>query len=294
MRMNVQLSCFALFALCSVCSSVVLAQDEGVAKSGLEQGEASINVRSDVKLGIKGTGGTTSERLAKLGAAVGDLMGDIRGCYRKQVATTPEVIGALRVTVSLREGAKPQVEVAEQGGASHVLAKCVGQVLGKASYAGVGRPAAAVLSLQFDNSRARGQTMMNAKVAESSQVAVQAAADGGQQAVWSTDGSEITFTVRVPADAGREGLEALVRAFRSGYAGFLDCRRHCEKGGLSAAGDIEASLQIDRQGKATIKLGKISVASPRAPKCAEQSFKKVSFEKPASTVHAEVTVHFAR
>jgi hypothetical protein len=280
--------------LCSLWAAGVAAQEEGVAKSGMDQGEAAINVRSDVKLGIKGTAGTTSERVAQLGAAVGDLMGDIRGCYRKQVALTPEVIGGLRVTVSLKEKQKPSVEVAEQAGASKELGACVTKVFEKATYASVGRPAAAVLSLEFDNTRARGQSLMNARVAQTSQVDVQATADGGQQAVWSTDGSEVTFTLRTDAATPRESIELLVRGFRAGYAGFLDCRRHSEKGGLSPEGDIEASLQVDRQGKATTEIGKITVASARAPQCAKQSFKHVSFDKPASTVRAKVTVHFAR
>jgi hypothetical protein len=283
-----------VFALYCVSAPVAHAQDEGVAKSGMEQGEASINVRSDVKLGIKGTAGTTSDRLAKLGVAVGDLMGDLRTCYRKQVATSPEVIGALRVTLSLRENQKPEAVVEEKGGASTSLGKCVAGVLGKASYSGVGRPAAAVLSLDFDNTRARGQTMMNQRVAQTSAVQVQAAADGGQSASWSTDGSEVTFTVRAAAGTPHEALELLVRGFHSGYAGFLDCRRHCEKGGVSPEGDIEAALQLDRQGKATVTVGKVSVSAKRAPQCAKQSFKHVSFEKPAASVRADVTVHFAR
>lgn len=261
---------------------------------GMGQGEASINVRSDVKLGIKGTAGTTSERLAKLGEAVGGAMSEIRACYRKQVAASPEVIGGLRVTLALPEKGKPQVDVTSQDAeGGKALVACVTKALQKASFDNVGRPAAALLTLDFDNSRARGQAMMNERTAQTSQVEVQTVA-GQQQAVWSTDGNAVTFTVRSDAASARENVELVMRGFREGYAGFLDCRRHCEKGGLSPEGDIEAAVQIDRQGKSKVTLGKISVAHERAPRCAERAFRQVQFDKPKSVARATVTVHFAK
>lgn len=276
-------------------TTAVAAQSGAVEPSGIGQGEASINVRSDVRLGIKGTAGTTSERLTRLGEAVGGAMSDIRGCYRKQVATSPEVIGGLRVTLALPQTGKPNVEVTAQDAAGgKALIACVSKVLQKASFEGVGRPAAAMLTLDFDNTRARGQSLMNARVATTSQVDVHAAADGRHEAAWSTDGSAVTFTVRAAASSPRENVELVVRAFRASYAGFLDCRRHCEKGGLSPEGDIEAAVQVDRQGKSKVTLGKISVAHERAPRCAERAFRQVVFEQPASVARVEVTVHFAK
>ncbi|HEX4353274.1 MAG TPA: hypothetical protein VHZ95_10175, partial [Polyangiales bacterium] len=91
-RKFVRLGCMSV-AIAFVCASRASAQ----ADPSMSQGEASIAVRSDVKLGVKGTGGTTAERLNKLGQTVGDQMGEIRACYRKQVAVSPQVIGALRV-----------------------------------------------------------------------------------------------------------------------------------------------------------------------------------------------------
>jgi len=279
--------------LVSACVGAASAQEGGVASSGLDQGEASINVRSDVKLGIKGTGGTTSERLAKLGEAVSEQMADIRGCYRKQVASSAEVVGGLRVELSLPPGGPPNVVVTAQQGGSNELTLCVSRLLQKASWKTVGRPAAAVLSLEFDNTRARGQTLMNARVAETAHIDVHAGQDGQQEATWSTDGKEVTFTVRAQAAVARESVELVVHGFHEGYAGFLDCRRHSEKGGVSPEGDISAEVSIDRQGKGTAKLGAITVHSDRAPKCAEKAFKHLSFDKPPSPVHASVLVHFA-
>ncbi len=285
-----------LLATCG--GAIAAAQDGDVAKSGMGQGEASINVRSDVKLGIKGTAGTTSERLAKLGQAVGAQMGEIRGCYRKQVAKSPEVVGGLRLELALADGAKPKVNATDPDGGNpnggKELATCVSHVLEKASFKDVGRPAAAVLSLDFDNSRAKGQSVMNERSAATSRVDTHAAADGRQEAVWATEDNAVTFTVRADAQTPHENVELVMRGFHSGYAAFLDCRRHSEKGGTSPEGDIEATLQIDKQGKAQSTLGKVTVANARAPKCAASSLRQVTFEKPTSTVHADVLIHFAK
>jgi hypothetical protein len=257
------------------------------------QGEAAINVRSDVKLGVKGTGGTPSERLTKLGQAVGDQMGEIRGCYRKLVASAPELAGALQLKLTLPQGsAKATVEVTKTEGGADELVKCVSKVLRDAPYKDVGRPAAAFLSLEFDNSRAKGQAAMNAKAAELAKVSVQSKADGTKQGSWSTEGSEIRFTVSVDSGVPDTALELIMRGFKSSYAGFLDCRRKCEKGGVSPEGDIEAQLDLDKRGKAKVKLGAISVAHTRAPTCGAKAFNRTKFDKPDAPIHARVVVHF--
>ena len=262
------------------------------AQADMSQGEAAINVRSDVKLAVKGTGGTPSERLAKLGQAVGDQMGEIRGCYRKLTANAPEIAGALQIKLALADGQKPSVEVTNSQGRADELVKCVSKVLRDAPYTDVGRPAAAVLSLEFDNSRAKGQAAMNARSAERAKVAVQESADGGRQGSWSTEGSEIRFTVQTDASAPADAVELVMRGFHDGYAAFLDCRRKCEKGGASPEGDIEATLDLDRRGKARVKLGAISVAHERAPTCGAKAFNRVKFEQPSAALKARVTVHF--
>jgi hypothetical protein len=259
------------------------------------QGEAAINVRSDVKLGVKGTGGTPSDRLNKLGQAVGDQMGEIRGCYRKLVATAPELAGALQLKLTLPQGqAKATVEVTKTEGGADELVKCVSKVLRDAQYKDVGRPAAAFLSLEFDNSRAKGQAAMNAKAAELAKVSVQNKGDGGKEGSWSTEGSEVRFTVSVDAGVPDAALELIMRGFKSSYAGFLDCRRKCEKGGVSPEGDIEAQLDLDKHGKAKVKLGAISVTHERAPTCGAKAFGRTKFDKPDAPIRARVIVHFAK
>jgi hypothetical protein len=260
----------------------------------MSQGEAAINVRSDVKLGIKGTGGTPSERLSKLGQAVGDQMPEIRTCYRKLVANAPEIAGGLSLKLTLAEGAKPAVEVQNTKGGADELIKCVSKVLREAPYKDVGRPAAAFLKLEFDNSRAKGQLVMNAKQAEIARVAVKDQPDGSKSASWSTEGGEVTFTVTAEPGAADGTVESIMRGFHEGYAAFLDCRRKCEKGGTSPEGDIHADLEIDKRGKPRVKLGAITVAHQRAPTCSTKAFQRSAFDKPTAPIRAKVVVHFAK
>jgi hypothetical protein len=258
------------------------------------QGEAAINVRSDVKLGIKGTGGTPGERLAKLGQAVGDQMGEIRACYRKLTANAPEIAGGLQLKLTLEQTGKPKVEVTNTQGGADELIKCVSRVLTNAPYKDVGRPAAAVLKLEFDNSRAKGQVEMNAKQAEIAQVAVKDRGDGAKQASWSTEGAEVRFTVTAEPSAPAGTVELIMRGFHSGYAAFMDCRRKCEKGGVSPEGDIEAELELDRKGKPHVKIGSVTVAHERAPTCSAKAFSRTKFEKPPAPLRAQILVHFAK
>ncbi|HKU41318.1 MAG TPA: hypothetical protein VJR89_24310 [Polyangiales bacterium] len=281
--------------LCSSSSLALLGGARAFAQMG--QGEAAINVRSDVRLGVKGTGGTPSERLAKLGQAVGDQMGEIRGCYRKLVATAPELAGALQLKLTLPEAAKAKatVEVTKSEGGADELVKCVSKVLRDAPYKDVGRPAAAFLSLEFDNSRAKGQAAMNAKSAELAKTAVQSKGDGTKEGSWTTEGAEVRFTVAVDSGAPDAALELIMRGFKASYAAFLDCRRKCEKGGVSPEGDIEANLDLDKRGgKAKIKLGTITVTHERAPTCGTKAFNRTKFDKPEAPIHARVVVHFAK
>ena len=261
------------------------------------QGQATIAVRSDVKLGVKGTGGTTSERLAKLGQAVGDEMGEIRACYRKEVAASPDTVAELRVRIALGKTDRPEVEVSEVGeggsGTAKALSQCVARALAKGKYKDVGRPAAAILSLEFDNTRARGQAAMVERTNQLGRAASKETSNGTTRGTWSSDGGQLTFTVDADTSAPTGSVDLVMRGFQAGYAAFLDCRRKCEKGGASPEGDIEAELSVDQRGRATARLGKITVAHQRAPKCSERAFKRMHFEKPAAPLTTRVTVHFA-
>lgn len=278
-----------------LCATAALAapgvRAEGGANMG--QGEASIAVRSDVKLAVKGTGGTPSDRLAKLGQAVSDQMGDIRACYRKLVASSPEVTGNLRLRLGLEKDKPASIVVLDQSAGTEPLIKCATQVLGLAKYADVGRPAAAFLSLGFENSRAKGQAQMAERAAQLAHVQVQTNEAGAREASWSTEGNEVRFRVEAEAGAPDNTVELVLQGLKRGYAAFLDCRRRCEQGGISPEGDIPTQLALDAAGHAKVSYGAITVKHQRAPGCAERAFKRVPFDKPGAPLRARVNVHFA-
>jgi hypothetical protein len=134
---------------------------------------------------------------------------------------------------------------------------------------------------------------MQERSAERGQVDTLDAPGGGEQASWASDGGQVRFTVRTPGAAQSGAIGLVIRGFQAGYAAFLDCRRKCEKGGISPEGRIEAELSIDKQGKPKTKLGEISVKHERAPGCADKAFKRVKYDKPPAPVQAHVSVYFA-
>jgi hypothetical protein len=250
-----------------------------------------------VTLSVKGTGGTSSERLSKLGQAVSDEMVEIRTCYRKLVKDAPEVMGKLRMKLRLdRENdkdKKPELEVLDQSVGAEPLLKCVTQVLSSAKYVGVGRPASAFLAMTFDNSRARGQAEMVQRAAKLAQVDVRDTLSGQREASWATEGDAVKFRVRTDPSEPDDAVGLVMNWIRKHYAAFLDCRRRSEQGGISPEGDIEIQLSVDARGAAKVKYGAVTVTHARARTCTEPLFKKLPFEKPSAPLNARLDVHFA-
>ena len=293
--------CPGRFALSfSVFVLLLGAADRSAAQSGtgsMGQGEANIAVRSDVTLSVKGTGGTSSERLSKLGQAVSDQMVEIRTCYRQLVKDAPEVMGKLRMKLRLDKendkDKKPELEVLDQSAGAEPLIKCVTQVLSKAKYAEVGRPASAFLSMTFDNSRARGQAEMVQNAAKLAHVDVRDTLSGQREADWATEGDAVKFRIRVDPSEPADAVGVVMNWIRKNYAAFLDCRRRSEQGGISPEGDIEINVSVDARGQAKVKYGTITVAHARARTCTEPLFKKLAFDKPSAPLNARLDVHFA-
>jgi hypothetical protein len=293
MRKHRLLLTFALFALPLSAAGPVAAQG-----GEMGQGEANISVRSDVTLSVKGTGGTSSERLAKLGQAVSDQMGDIRTCYRQLVKDAPEVMGKLRFRLRLdkenEKDKKPELEVLDQSAGSEPLIACVTQTLVKAKYTDVGRPASAFLAMTFDNSRARGQAEMQQRAAKLAHVDVRDTLSGLREANWATEGDEVKFRVRADAVQPNDAVGVVMNWIRRNYAPFLDCRRRSEQGGKSPEGDIEIDVSVDARGQAKVKYGTVTVEHTRARTCTEPLFKKLPFDKPSAPVTAKLDIHFAK
>ena len=114
--------------------------------------------------------------------------------------------------------------------------------------------------------------------------------DGGFAADWASVDGKISFTAR---SGSREAVAAAVLALRDAYAGLADCRRRCEKGGLSPAGAIDTELQLLRGGKTTAKIGSSTVAHKRALPCTERVLRGLRLENAPAGQRVQVEVKFS-
>ncbi|MDH5671626.1 MAG: hypothetical protein OEZ06_05715 [Myxococcales bacterium] len=266
----------------------VQAQSSGQSQMG--QGQAAIQVRSDVKLGIKGTAGTNNERLQQLTEAVGDQMGAVKSCYRDLVKKRPTTVGSFAIKLSLASGAKVGLEVKENGGSDADLRKCVEKVFRRAGYKGVDRPAAAIVSLEFANSRAEGQDEMVEHMRAADRVEVAERPEGGFEARWKEPAGRLEFVV-VGKDS-MPAVEVALRTLRDNFAAFLDCRRRAEKDGKSPAGQIDVSLRLRRGGEASPKVTNSTVAHERGAKCVERKLRRLKFEDAPAAKSVDVQITF--
>ncbi len=272
----------------------VTAHAQGAGKleeSGMGQGEASINVRSDVKMAIKGTGGTSTANLEQLTDAIADQMPNLRACYREVIAKRPTTVGALAVRITLDAPKGPvKLELKEVDGPEPELGACVRKVLEKAPLSKLPRPAAAIATLELSNSRAKGEAAMQEHQATAGKVDAIAQPDGSYSAQWITTDREVSFGIR---SKNKEAAEAVARGLRDRFAGFLDCRRRARKGDLSPGGSVEATLRLARGGEASAKAGASTVAHERAPICVENALGRLKFEGAPAGQRVDVTVTFA-
>lgn len=265
----------------------------GVAKSGMSQGQALIAVRSDVKLSLKGTGGTTSKRVAALGEAAGQQMTALRQCYSRLVAQQPATVGRLRILVTFKDNNKrPALEVSERKGTDAALSDCVRDVLEKMTLKADDRPAAAFLTLDFDNSRAEGQAMLNSKLAESKEIEVSVDGNGKHTASWTTSNGKVTFTISAEPSVSKESVANILLGFKQSYAGYIDCRRRAGSRGDSPAGQTVAVLRIQRKGRVKADIQSCTIARKKGRVCMEKTLSKLVYKDVPANTQATVTVDF--
>jgi len=268
--------------------------DEADDASQMGQGEAAIQVRSDVKVAIAGTGGTPKARLEALSSVLAKAVPGVRDCYGKLVRKRASVVGAVRVTVRLNEGtAPPQLSLEEREPVPEAVRTCVTKALAAANYKGVPRPAAAVITLSLDNSRAEGQAVVEEKTEALAQIGATTSPDGAMEASWATEDLAVTFAVRARGTRAEAAAVGAIGALRVAYAGFMDCRRKCEKGGISPAGSAVVKV-VPRLDSVSVDVLRTDIAHERAPKCLARAFKKTTFDSSPRGVPVEVTVTFAK
>ena len=255
------------------------------------QGEASINVRSDVKLAIKGTRSTTTARLQQLTDVVSDQMPALRKCYRELIAKRPTTVGGIAIRMILEQGNEPvQIEIKETGGSEPDLTACVRRVIARAPFKKVERPAAAIATLEFENTRAKGQAEMEQRRETTERVDVRERQGGGYEASWTSNDGKVSFGVGSAGSS--QAVEAVLGKLRDSFAGFADCRRRSQKGGLSPAGDLSVTVQLQGGGKARAKIESSTVAHQRAVPCTERVFKRLKFAGAPAGERVDVRVTF--
>jgi hypothetical protein len=292
--MRINSSIEAIFSVCMVAAATLgmptgaRAQAEGASAMG--QGQANINVRSDVTLGIKGLRATTSERLAKLTEVVSDQLPAMRTCYREVVAKRPTTVGSIEIRMTLDPGDdKIGLELKEIGGSDAGLSGCVKHVFEKAPMRKLERPAAALVSLQFENTRAKGEQEMAGRRQAAEHVEVRERAGGGFETSWASTDGRVGFEV---GGGSRDAVESALRTVRTSFAALADCRRHSEKGGLSPEGQLVVKLELARGGKSSAKVESSTVASPRATQCVEHTLRGLKADGAAAGQRIDLRVIF--
>lgn len=269
----------------------------GVARSGMEQGEAVVAVRSDISLAIRGTGGTTKINLAALGEAVRSKIPALKTCYKDVIEKTPIVVGKLQVVIDFPLKAKQlKLEFPNRESVAPALQACINKTLGKASLAPQNRPAAAVIVLDFSNTRARGQRMLETKKKQGQEqtlVDVKINSAGMLESKWTASDGKVAFIVTAETSVPKEQVAGVQGVLKTHVGKFLDCRRRSSKGGTSPAGDATIDLRVRRDGEASMKIRSITIAHKRAPTCLERTFRKIAFERPPAPFRATVIVRFA-
>jgi hypothetical protein len=279
---------------CMLLSFVLLADTgaaQEVTEAGMGQGEAAIGVRSDVTLAIEGARSTPANRLEQITDATTDRLADLRRCYRELASKRPTAAGGVAVRVTLEPDKKPaRLEIKEQPGTDPEVTGCVKRELEKVAWRKVERPAAALITFEFQNSRAKGEQEMAERRQVAEHVEIHSRERGGYEASWATPEGEVSFLVSNPAT--RDGIEPVLRKLRDAFAGFADCRRRSEQGGRSPAGSLEVELALVPRGKHRAKVASSSVAHPRAIPCVERVLGGLRFDGASSSHPLAVRVTF--
>ncbi len=289
------LSCLAVCLLALAVTAARAQKPEarsgGVARSGMEHGQAKISVRSDVRLAIRGIKGTPSRSVDALAEAVRGRMPPLQACYGRLVAKRPTIAGKLRVLVDFAaKRSKPSLALPED--ADSELNKCVRGVLGKMTLPAGHRPAAAIVHLDFSNTRARGQEKLDTRKTDLDGIEVTAAQDGTWETSWKSDGGEVTFVVTAESSMPRDAVAGVQRALKNGIGAFLDCRRMAGKRGMPKTGPTVAQLRLRRHGDPVVKIRSSKLKNERAVRCIERALRRQQFDATPRPSQTTVEIRF--
>jgi len=269
----------------------------GVSQRRMEQGEAMITVRSDVRLEMKGTRGATKAQVTAIGEAIRGKMVELKKCYGKLVAEDPAAaVGAFRLVVAFENKRRLPVLEYPDTNPKHVgLLKCIERSLGEATFRGAKRPAAAILRLDFANTRAQGQATVDRANDASASVKVTTSADGSLAAAWKTEDGKLALRVSgTSSSSDRDTIAAVAGGLKRAYGAFLDCRRLAAKRGTSPAGKTVTDVRLKARERAIAKNRSTTLKLARAATCIERVIGRLRFKGAKTRSLVQVAVIFIK
>jgi hypothetical protein len=253
--------------------SLVLAQD-------MDQGEARITARSDVRMEISTAPGTPRAELQTLGGAVGQRLSAIRACYAERVGENPSVRGSLVMRISPARNGRASAAVTRDQLEDAPLRSCTVDAVEAASVAGARTTSAIVVTFTFANSAAEGHEQMQEHSARAASVTLETTADGKLVARGGVESGEVRYQVIGPAGR-REAITVVHGAMRTAIPGLLDCRRRATRRGDSPAGEVRAQLTVDGTGRGRVGRTESTVIDPRSGRCLQNVLVRARFGREA-------------
>lgn len=248
--------------------SAALAQGDGVAHSGMEQGDAHITTHTGITLSLDPVAGTSTARVQAMGRAVQAQMTAVRTCYHTVVARRPTVTGVLRMEITLAAGTgAPAITVTEDGVHDDEMLTCARAALAHIPTADVPRPAAVIAVLTLANTAAEGTAITAALAAEGESVSV---AHEGTRGVATSPTGDVRFVLRGAEGISDDLVAEAYRVISSQMPGLRDCRRHATRRGRSSAGVIHVDVTMTAGHALTTHARESSVAAPDASTCVEE------------------------
>jgi hypothetical protein len=267
------------------------AQGDGVARSGMEQGEAHITTRTGITLSLDPVAGTPTARVHAMGHAVQERMTAVRTCYHTVVARRPTVTGVLRMQITLAEGhGGPTITVTEDGVHDDEMLTCARDALSHMSTADIARPASVIAVLTLANTAAEGTAATAARAAEGESVSV---THEGTRAVATSPAGDVRFVVRGADGTSDDAVAEGYRVVSSQLAGLRDCRRHSGRRRRSMAGVIMLDVTMTAGAALVTHTRSSTVADPETGGCIEQRLGRAPRTPASGPAALEVEITFA-
>lgn len=264
---------------------------DGVAHSGMEQGDAHITTHTGLSLSLDPVPGTSTARVHAMGHAVEQRMTALRTCYHTVVARRPTVTGVIRMEITLAEGTgAPTITVTEDGAHDAEMITCARDALAHLPTADIPRPAAVIAVLTLANTAAEGTAISAARAAEGEAVTVE---HEGTRGVATSPAGDVRFVVRGAEGAADELVAEAYRVVSSQLPGLRDCRRHATRRGRSPAGVLHVDLTMTAAHPIVAHVRDSSVAAPDARTCVEERLGRAPRVPATGPASLELEITFA-